>query len=404
MTANTEWSNLPISGLFVDLLRRIVDLSQGVIEEDSKATLPPLQSLNGFGGAGRATGLGRRNFAASAREAPARSELAARLLRERHRAPGSQPVRRSWDAEGAQPDARGRRPDGGTEKSASALSLMPWLLLAALLLAIADTAIGLAMRGLIRLRPPRTAGVAAAAALAFLAIGNPADAQSTGGSVPTGADARALRATLETSLAYVLTGDPSADRVSRAGLAGLSRVLRQRTSVEPAEPLGIDVERDELAFFPLLYWAVSIQQVPPSDRALEKLNRYMRSGGTILFDTRERGDFMVGALGGEGPAGRHLRRLLRGLDISTLIPVPGDHVLTKAFYLMAQFPGRWSGGRVWVERRGGRHNDGVSSVIIGSNDWAGAWAVDRFGSPDVSGGPAGRAASVRWPIASASTG
>ena len=220
----------------------------------------------------------------------------------------------------------------------------------------------------------------AALALAVLAAGGPADAQSTGAAARTGADARALRATLETSLAYVITGDPSADRVSRAGLAGLSRVLRQRTSVEPAEPLGVDVERDELAFFPLLYWAVSIQQVPPSDRALEKLNRYMRSGGTILFDTRERGDFAVGTLGGEGPAGRHLRLLLRGLDISTLIPVPRDHVLTKAFYLMSDFPGRWSGGRVWVERRGGRHNDGVSSVIIGSNDWAGAWAVDRFGA------------------------
>ena len=374
VTANTEWSNLPISGLFVDLLRRIVDLSQGVIQEDSKSSLPPLSSLNGFGVLGDPPPLaGAISPRAPVKPVPGPTSPPGYY--------GNDTARQALNlADGVGTlKALGPLPEGigrlGYGKSDSALSLMPWLLLAALVLAIADTAIGLAMRGLIRLRRPGTAGVAAAAALVFLAAGSPADAQSTG------ADARALRATLETNLAYVLTGDPSADRVSRAGLAGLSRILRQRTSVEPAEPLGVDVERDELAFFPLLYWAVSIQQVPPSDSALEKLNRYMRSGGTILFDTRERGDFMVGALGGEGPAGRHLRRLLRGLDISTLIPVPDDHVLTKAFYLMAQFPGRWAGGRVWVERRGGRHNDGVSSVIIGSNDWAGAWAVDRFGAP-----------------------
>ena len=56
-------------------------------------------------------------------------------------------------------------------------------------------------------------------------------------------------------------------------------------------------------------------------------------------------------------------------------------MLTKSFYLLQEFPGRWTGGAVWVERRGGRHNDGVSTVIIGANDWAGAWAVDLAGSP-----------------------
>ena len=380
VTANTEWSNLPISGLFVDLLRRIVDLSQGVIEEDSRASLPPLQSLNGFGVLGDPP--------------PLAAAISPRAVTEPAPGPSSPPgyygndtARRALNlADGVKTlKALGPLPEGvsrsGYEKGDSALSLMPWLLLAALILAIVDTAIGLVMRGLLRLRPGKAAaGMASALALAFLATGGPADAQSSGGTARTGPDARALRATLETSLAYVITGDRSADRISRAGLAGLTRVLRQRTSVEPAEPLGVDLERDELVFFPLLYWAVSIQQAPPSDRGLEKLNRYMRSGGTILFDTRERGDFAVGTLGGEGPSGRHLRRLLRGLDISTLIPVPRDHVLTKAFYLMNDFPGRWSGGRVWVERRGGRHNDGVSSVIIGSNDWAGAWAVDRFGA------------------------
>ena len=250
VTANTEWSNLPISGLFVDLLRRIVDLSQGVIEEDSNATLPPLQSLNGYGVLGDPP--------------PSAAAISPRATAEPAPGPASPPgyygsdtARRALNlSDGVKAlEALGPLPEGvgrmGFGKSDAALSLVPWLLLAALALAIADTAIGLVMRGLVRLRPSKpAAGMAAALALAVLAAGGPADAQSTGAAARTGADARALRATLETSLAYVITGDPSADRVSRAGLAGLSRVLRQRTSVEPAEPLGVDVERDELAFFP----------------------------------------------------------------------------------------------------------------------------------------------------------
>jgi hypothetical protein len=59
--------------------------------------------------------------------------------------------------------------------------------------------------------------------------------------------------------------------------------------------------------------------------------------------------------------------------------VPADHILTKAFYLTQEFPGRFAGGRVWVERHGRGSNDGVSPIIIGGNDWAAAWAIDPEG-------------------------
>ncbi len=64
--------------------------------------------------------------------------------------------------------------------------------------------------------------------------------------------------------------------------------------------------------------------------------------------------------------------------------MPRDHVLTKAFYLLRDFPGRFTGGTTWVEalpaaqdgeERPARAGDGVSPVIITSNDLAGAWAV-----------------------------
>ena len=183
----------------------------------------------------------------------------------------------------------------------------------------------------------------------------------------------------ETRLAYVRTGVPAVDATSNAGLQGLGVVLNQRTSVEPPLPLGVDVETDELAFFPLLYWPVTAEQATPSDAALRRLNAYLKNGGTILFDTRDQN--AGGSFGGTRPGTQALRELVRGLDIPPLIPTPPDHVLTKSFYLMQSFPGRWAGGTVWVEESQGQVNDGVSSVIIGANDWAGAWAVDDTGRP-----------------------
>jgi hypothetical protein len=235
----------------------------------------------------------------------------------------------------------------------------------------------------------RSAGRAAGIALLLLSgltvFATVVVAQTTKSLQPTSspdpAERFALRATSATRLAYVLTNDGAIDSVSRAGLIGLTDILRRRTAVEAGAPIGVDIERDELAFFPLLYWPVSLRQRPLSDQAIEKLNAYLRTGGTVLFDTREQSKLTFDPFGSGGAEAAKLRSMLRELDIPALIPVPTDHVINKAFYLLKDYPGRWRGGTVWVERRGGRHNDGVSSVLIGSNDWAGAWAVDPQGSP-----------------------
>ena len=87
-----------------------------------------------------------------------------------------------------------------------------------------------------------------------------------------------------------------------------------------------------------------------------------------------------------------LRNILSALDIPELEPVPRDHVLTKTFYLLKDFPGRFASGQLWVEAtaaaerrraasRPARAGDGVSSIIITSNDLAGAWAMRPDGQP-----------------------
>jgi hypothetical protein len=205
----------------------------------------------------------------------------------------------------------------------------------------------------------------------------------------------ALRATSETRLAYVITGDAEADNVSRAGLQGLTLFLAQRTALEAGDPIGLDISRDELAFFPLIYWPVVPNAPRPSAAALARIDAYMKQGGTVLFDTR---DAIMAPPGPGGdtrsPGMVALRQILSSLDIPELELVPRDHVLTKTFFLLRDFPGRFNSGQLWVEampaideteeekeKRPARAGDGVSSIIITSNDLAGAWATRPDGQP-----------------------
>jgi len=171
-------------------------------------------------------------------------------------------------------------------------------------------------------------------------------------------------------------------------MRGLSQKLTQRTSIEPAAPIAVNIETDELSFFPFLYWPVTTTQPSPSPHAYAKLNRYLRTGGMILFDTR---DADTAHFGGGSPEGRRLQQLAQPLDIPPLEPLPSDHVLTRTFYLLQDFPGRYDSRDIWVEaapadaeRAEGMPfrdlNDGVTPVVIGGNDWAAAWAVDDQGA------------------------
>ena len=373
-TANTDWSSLALSGLFVEMLRRVVEVSQGVAAGgEVEGALPPIETLNGFGvlGPPEATTL-----------AADHAVLEGGLIGPRH-PPGYYGVgglRHAHNLSTAGPDLRpiDDLPSGinvGFYAKDQETDLKPWLLAAALVLLLADLVIALALRGLLGTAVRH--GTAVVALVALLPL---AEAFAQTGAATSTNDARALEATLQTRLAYVRTHVPSVDDVSRAGLEGLTRVLQRRTSIEPGPPLGVDLARDELAFFPLLYWPITPGQRTPSEIEVRKLNEFMRNGGTILIDLREP------TIGGQtiGPGSRGtqaLQRLTEGLDVPPLGPVPPDHVLTKSFYLMQEFPGRFSGGTLWVEAAESVVNDGVAPVMIGSNDWAGAWAVNEFGRP-----------------------
>jgi hypothetical protein len=371
-TGSPAWSNLALSGLFVGMLRRTVALSQGV-GGAGEAPLPPVELLDGFGRLQRAPAsvhpiLGKDFATATASAAHPPGYY------------GTTDARRALNLASAVKELKAitTLPPGVVRDSfarGAETDLRPPLLTASFILLLVDLLIAYGLRGLLNLGNLRRRGGAIGAAILLAAlIATP----------PVGAasdpDAFIEQATSEMHLAYIRTGVPSVDAESRAGLIGLSNVLNRRTAVEAADPMEVDPETDDLIFFPLLYWPVVAEQATLSPKAIERLNRFLATGGTIFFDTRDQSE------GGSNDAlgdssGDRLRQLVNGLNIPPLQPIPPDHVLTKSFYLMQEFPGRWSGGQLWIEPAEDRVNDGVATVIIGSNDYAGAWAVDETGRP-----------------------
>jgi len=230
---------------------------------------------------------------------------------------------------------------------------------------VLDLLISLRLRGL--LRP------AAAALLGLALLTGTAQAQSQA------LDANGLpteqNPALITRLAYIVTGDAQLDAISRMGLTGLAEFVNARTAATLGEPAPVVPGHDDLSFYPLIYWPISADVPPPSGAATAALNDYMAHGGIILIDTRDGGsgaDFNPGAES-------VLRRIGRELAVPPLAPLTTDHVLARSFYLLHDFPGRYTGDAVWVQRDQDRANDSVSPVIIGGNDWAAAWAVDANG-------------------------
>jgi hypothetical protein len=385
-TANAEWSDLALSGLFVQMLRRIVAMSQGVAAAPD-GELPPVETLDGFGHLQHPPPAAR----------PISGKQIATATPSPQHPPGfygTTDSRVALNLSTAIDELKpiGELPESATRASfakSAEIDIRPPLLTAAFLLALFDLLIAYALRGVLRRHP---AGVAAGIVLAVILLPQAAARAD---------DDFVVRATSELRLAYIQTGNAAVDAVSRAGLVGLIATLDRRTAVETAEPLAVDIEKDELIFFPLLYWPVTSEQAPPSPRAAERINRYLETGGTILFDTRNSGEETPGPFGSAASSQAQLRRLLAGVKIPPLVPVPPDHVLTKSFYLLHEFPGRWNSDQVWIEPVEDRVNDGVASIIVGGNDWAGAWAVDDQGRPAfpcVPGGEPQREMAMRFGV------
>jgi len=390
VNADTSWSNLPISGLFVDMLKRISAMAGESIrlagEDESGPTedrpmLAPLRALDGFGALG-APGPSAQpipaDFAgpASAEHPPGLYGAGDAFVAVQTVGAGDELRRFDFAGAGLTTSAF---------KSGAPVDFRGPLLAGAFAACIADTLIVLWLSGKLRLRPFATA----ASVLIMISVSGHMDYVRAEAARAPAVTQRDREAALATRLAYVVSGDARVDDVSRLGLEALSKALALRTSFAPGDTAGVDPARDELAFYPMLYWPVVATAPQPTAKTVAKVAAYMKQGGTIIFDTRDALAHRPGDA--PTPETQWLRELTRGLDVPELEVVPRDHVITKTFYLLDGFVGRYASGETWVEAlppepkdaaaRPVRATDSVSAIVITSNDLASAWAQDKRGQP-----------------------
>ncbi|MEP3673001.1 MAG: DUF4159 domain-containing protein [Hyphomicrobiales bacterium] len=391
VTADATWSNLPISGAFVDMLVKLTAFSSvpasAIADErtNQTQTFPPFQTLNAYGHltapieTAKPIELSKLRDVTATRTTPpgfygkSESLIAVNL------------IKKDTKLEMLEPQSLISTAAISSIQEEGTKDLRPAFFTIALLLLLLDSFIVAAMAGLFsrgilqRMRPLASTLLLGSF---FLITQNAIEthAQQVNDDI-------SFDATLTTRLAYVVTGDDAIDEISQAGLFGLTNFLGLRTALEPGPPIGVDISKDELAFFSLLYWPIDARAEVPDTNTMARVDAFMKQGGTVLFDTRDQLDVGITSV---TPANAKLRQIVANLDIPPLEPVPSNHVLTRAFYLLQEFPGRWQGSPLWVEAtqngdtedQGSRSQaDGVSSIIITANDFAGAWATDENAQP-----------------------
>jgi hypothetical protein len=373
VTADADWSNLPLSGLFPAMLDRLIHLAAGLGADGGETQLAPISLMDGYGELGSPSGAA----------APIRAGDLAHILPSPKAPPGfygASGDRRALNlgstlpALGAAPVVPGAMQavlGGGTREHA----LGPDLIALALLLLILDLLASLALRGVLRRTGASRRQVARIGALLLavsLGLAPPARA-ATSVLVPPAA--------LQTSLAYVVTGNPTVDTLSREGLSSLSDFVTSRSAAILGDPIGVTPGRDDLSLYPLLYWPALPGGAPLAPGAIAALNQFTANGGILLIDTEGGDTSAQGSGAGMQPgAEAALRAAVQGLDVPPLTPLTQRHVLAHSFYLLRDFPGRYVGAPVWVARNAEARNDGVSPIILGANDWVAAWAMNPDGS------------------------
>ncbi|ACI52741.1 conserved hypothetical protein [Gluconacetobacter diazotrophicus PA1 5] len=393
VTSTADWSNLPLSGLFVAMLRRLAERAAGVEAPADHSLLAPYMTLDSDAILGPPP-PGARALPADAFGTQAASSAHPPGLY------GPRTARRALNLGDAMPPLSPQQPIGqaaSLDGQRRDLVPGPWLVAAAVLLLVLDALLTQMLRAGRLAGGRRAAALVVAGLLAAHAPARPALADPPPAGVPGAA--------LETRLGYILTGHDDIDTVSRQGLQGLSDYANARTSAVLGHPDGVVPGRDDLSYYPMLYWPVTADATADPARAAA-LNAYMRHGGILMIDSQ--------GVDPAAPGGGHdsfaapapgtaaaLRRMTQGLDIPPLTRLTDHHVLAHTFYLLHGFPGRYDGLPVWVAREGDSANDGVSPVIVGASDWAHAWAVDAQGDTPYATMPDGntqRVAAYRFGV------
>ena len=199
-------------------------------------------------------------------------------------------------------------------------------------------------------------------------------------------------------LAYVRSEDPLLNQIANSGLEKLKEYLIERTSISPKGVKEINLATDKLFYYPLIYWQISEIVPRLNNETIEKIKNYFETGGIILFDFIN----LSKSFYSESETQLEiLKSLFSDLGIDSLQQVNKDHTLTRSYYLLDNYPGRFDNKILLIDTENLDKKDGVSSAVVGLNHWIGAWAVDENNYPlyqAVPGGERQRELSFRFGI------
>ena len=207
--------------------------------------LRPLAARAADGAADRRQGDGRRDRLATHPPGFYGTPAARRALNVSAGIAALEPIAGLPSDVGRQIFCRGRETD-----------LRPPLLTAALLLALADLVIAYALRGLLRRRPARIAAL-----VALMALGLTPAARAD--------DAFVFAPPPNCTWPMCAPGTRRLMPAEPGRAVGLDEALNRRTAVETGAPLAVDIETDDLIFFPLIYWPVTATEPPLSPAAVD---------------------------------------------------------------------------------------------------------------------------------------
>jgi hypothetical protein len=362
-SAGPDWTDLPLSGMFEQMLRRLLPLAGRSNSVGDRAAGPFIleTAIAGDGTLG-APGFVSKPVPADTFAATASGPLispglykSGNQVRALNLANINGPIGPRTELEPIN-----RWPDGISQhqEQRRSFDLAPWLWTLALLALAAD---GMATLVLRRRLPTfslkKFAPAKPAAALLFFSMIIFLHATGTvRAAAPPGA--------LDVRIGYV-TGALAAPVNAEQGLQALNEALITRTAIRPGPPTGIIPGRDPLGFYTIIYWPVPATAQPLDERAALAVARYLAVGGLLIIDT---------ARAGATPAARAraANQMLSTLSLPRLEQLSEKHVLAKSFYLLARGPSQPYLSQLWVEADTTGDDGRISGVIIGSQDMAAA--------------------------------
>lgn len=350
-TATPQWSDFVLSGFYVSFLKEIVELA--ALPDKSVASdknLQPFMLLDGYG---------QLQKPENDSKPLTRQELETTIPSKDH-PPGLYSDGNRKFAFNLGDHLPALNPVGTLPQGARSLSLLPdgqernlspLFFLLAMLLFLIDWIILIASSKIWR----RSVAVFILLTIPFPALAQP------------NADNDVTRAA---SIHLACVQNDQAD-LCRQALSNVAQAVTARTSSTLGDTVIVDLEKDDLSFYPLLYWPLS-----PSDNlsqaARTNLQSYIYKGGMILIDTQDGpydGNQIV-----QSQAVLKLRAILEGFSIPLLKPAPHDFVLFKSFYLLNIHPEYDLTGKIWVEEDSISPAQGISSVMVTGEDWMRKWA------------------------------